>query len=79
MESKMTKRTFRVEQAFEYGIGNGVNGAGRRPKITGFYVIENETGRKVIGVTASSMKPAAVDWARNKAEQHLDRISRMYA
>lgn len=66
-------RTFRIEPATELGLGRGANASGRRERVTGFYVVDN-TNRRVFAVKASSFKPEAIEWARNKAQSHADML-----
>lgn len=58
--------TYRIEAATEYGVGNGVNGTGRRPKISGFYVLTPE-GRRVVAFTGPK--------AQEKAAAHAARCN----
>jgi hypothetical protein len=62
---------FTVQAATEWGIGGGVNGLGRRQKVTGFYVMAPKSGRKVRAFTGKDAKAQAVAWARKCDEMAL--------
>lgn len=53
---------YTIKKATEYGIGGSVNGTGRRPKITGFYVL-NRQGRRVRAFTGPECESKAQTWA----------------
>jgi hypothetical protein len=54
---------FTIRAATEYGIGGGVNGLGRRQKVSGFYVIAPQSGRKVRAFTGKNAEAQAKEWA----------------
>ena len=54
---------FTIQAATEYGIGGGVNGYGKRQKISGFYVIAPQSGRRVRAFTGKNAEMQAKEWA----------------
>lgn len=66
----MTAKTYTTQPSTEYGIGAGVNGAGRRQKVRGWYVLDpyGKPGRTFTGADAET-KAAA--WAAHCNEKIL--------
>jgi hypothetical protein len=54
---------FSIKAATEWGIGGGANGTGRREKVTGYYVIAPQSGRKVRAFTGPKAEAQAKEWA----------------
>lgn len=53
---------YTIEAATEWGIGTGVNGTGKRAKVSGFYVV-SPRGRKVRAFTGPKAQEQAAQWA----------------
>ena len=60
---------FTVEASTEWGAGIGPNGTGKRAKVSGFYVV-NQDGRKVRAFTGKNAESQANDWAKF-CEEHF--------
>jgi hypothetical protein len=54
--------TYTVEAANEWTAGTGVNGYGKRAKISGFYVMKGD--RKVRAFTGKNAEREAIAWAK---------------
>ena len=54
---------FSIKAATEWGIGRGPNGTGRHEKVTGYYVIAPQSGRKVRAFTGKNAETQAREWA----------------
>jgi hypothetical protein len=54
---------FTIQAATEYGIGYGPNGTGKRAKVSGFYVIAPQSGRRVRAFTGKNAEAQAKEWA----------------
>lgn len=54
--------TYSVKAATEYGIGGGVNGTGKRQRVSGFYVMD-PTGRPARAFTGQHAEQKATEWA----------------
>ncbi len=54
---------YTIQAATEYGPGGGVNGYGKRVKVTGFYVVD-ANGRRVRAFTGKDAEKKATDWAK---------------
>lgn len=67
----MTPSAYTVEAAKEYGIGQSVNGLGKRPLIRGFFVVSPEGRRVRAFAQMSSQKwtPELEASLRAKAEE----------
>lgn len=61
----MTQHT--IAPATEWGIGQGVNGTGKRAKVSGFYVV-NHAGRRVRAFTGKNAETDARNWAAHLTE-----------
>lgn len=53
---------YTIEAATEYGPGASVNGAGRRVKVTGYFVLDRN-GRRVRPFTGKDAQAKATAWA----------------
>lgn len=71
MHTTETEMRYTVEAATEWGIGGGVNGTGRRTKISGFYVV-NQHGRRIRAFTGKEAEQKAREWAAF-CEENFDR------
>jgi hypothetical protein len=60
---------YTIEAATEYGPGGGVNGTGRRVKVSGFFVVGPD-GRKVRAFTGKDAEQKAAEWAKF-CEEHF--------
>ena len=58
----MANATYTVEASTEFGAGTGVNGYGKRAKVTGFYVV-NRNGRRCRAFTGKDAEQKAKNWA----------------
>lgn len=54
---------YSIKAGTEWSIGQGVNGTGRRAKITGFYVLD-PNGRSVNAFSGKDAEQKATDWAK---------------
>lgn len=54
---------YSVEAATEFGSGQGVNGYGKRSKISGFYVV-NPQGRRCRAFTGKDAEINVIDWCK---------------
>lgn len=54
--------TYTVQAATEYTAGTGVNGYGKRAKVSGFYVMKGD--RKVRAFTGKDAEQKAIEWAK---------------
>lgn len=54
---------YTVEAATEWTAGTGVNGYGKRTKISGFYVVD-PCGRRVRAFLGKDAEQKAADWAK---------------
>lgn len=63
-----TAATYTTEAASEWGIGTGANGTGRRARVTGFYVVDSRSGRKVNCFTGPNAETQAAKWATRLEE-----------
>jgi hypothetical protein len=55
---------FTIQAATEWGVGQSVNGTGRRAKVSGFYVISPQSLRRVRAFTGKNAEAEARRWAK---------------
>lgn len=57
------KAKYTTEVATEWGIGQSINGTGKRSKISGWYVV-NPQGRRARAFTGKDAEIKASEWAK---------------